>query len=93
VEVILKSEVTNPHKVDLDLCLAALRKLSEGPTQYEAIRRHVIRVTARGSPGKMDRAMRDIVRNGWAEKTGQPGSRAPYKITDTGKLFLLSFES
>jgi len=83
----------NPHKVDLDLCLAALRKLAEGPAEYEMIRKYVIRVTACGSSGKVSRAIRDIVRNGWAEKAGPARSRAPYRITEEGRRFVSSFKS
>lgn len=76
------------HKIDLDLCRAALEKLAKEPTCYENLRKHIIRVTACGSPGKVNRVIKDLVVNEWIEKMGPRGTKTPYRISERGKAFL-----
>ena len=80
----------NPKKIDLELCLATLKLLHKRPHSYEELRKGVARITMCGSPGRVSRAIKAMAMNGWIVKSGPPGTRAPYQITEKGILLLKS---
>jgi len=75
-------------RVDLELCIAALQRLAEKPCRYEELRKCLAQESK--SPGRVSRAIRVLVENGWIVKEGPLRSRAPYRITEKGRLFLRS---
>jgi len=75
-------------RVDLELCIAALKRLAEKPCRYEELRKCLAQESK--TPGRVSRVIRVLHKNGWIVKEGPQRSRAPYRITEKGLLFLRS---
>jgi len=75
-------------RIDLELCIAALQRLAEKPYRYEELRKCLAKESK--TPGRVSRAIRILVENGWIVKEGPQRSRTPYRITEKGHLFLRS---
>lgn len=75
-------------RLDLELCMAALKLLEARPCRYEELRKCLAQESK--TPGRVSRAIKIMVMNGWIVKEGASRSRAPYRITEKGLFFLRS---